>query len=67
MPEESLQYVQEIEVENEDLNRRIAAKLDEFLDVYSFYLQTGIIWIRDELRLKAYELHLLDPQFAFRI
>lgn len=39
----------------------INAKLNEFLDVYSLYLETGISLIRDEARLKAYELHLLEP------
>lgn len=42
----------------------IDCKINEFLDVYSFYLQTGISLILDEARLKAYELHLLDPDFA---
>ena len=38
---------------------------DEFLDVYSLYRQTGLSWIKEELLLKAYQLHLLDPQFTF--
>ncbi|HOW59500.1 MAG TPA: hypothetical protein PLO78_07235 [Candidatus Omnitrophota bacterium] len=37
-------------------------KANEFLDAYSLYLKTGISLIRDEARLKAYELHLLDPK-----
>lgn len=40
-------------------------KIDEFLDVYSFYLRTGISLVRDEARLKAYELHVIDPSFSF--
>ncbi|HNX69085.1 MAG TPA: hypothetical protein PLL75_06600 [Candidatus Omnitrophota bacterium] len=40
-------------------------KLNELLDVYSLYLKTRISWIRDEVRLKAYELHFLDPSFVF--
>lgn len=42
----------------------IEQKLNEFLDVYSFYLRTGISLIRDEARLRAYELRLLDPSIA---
>jgi len=51
----------------EDLSQEIKIKQDEFLDVYSFYRQTGIAWIHDELKLKAYELHLLDPAFGLRV
>ena len=50
----------------EDIQFEIRKKLDEFLDVYSFYRKTGSAWIRDEVRLKAYELHLLDPSFTFQ-
>jgi hypothetical protein len=47
------------------LQQEIRSKLDEFLDVYSFYLKTRISLIRDEARLRAYELQLLDrSQFA---
>ncbi|HOW87151.1 MAG TPA: hypothetical protein P5561_00950 [Candidatus Omnitrophota bacterium] len=47
------------------LQQEIRSKLDEFLDVYSFYLKTRISLIRDEARLRAYELQLLDRnQFA---
>lgn len=42
-------------------------KFNEFLDVYSLYLQTRISWVRDELRLKAYELHFLDPSLALPV
>lgn len=45
----------------------IDSKLNEFLDVYSFYLNTRISLIRDEARVKAYELHLLDPAFALTV
>jgi len=45
----------------------IRKKLDEFLDVYSFYQATRISWIRNEVKLKAYELRLLDPSFSFQI
>jgi len=50
-----------------DLQEEILKKMDEFLDVYSLYLYTGISWVRDEVKLKAYELHLLDPGFSFQI
>lgn len=45
----------------------IRKKQNEFLDLYSFYAETGIAWIHDELKLKAYELHLLDPDFKFKV
>lgn len=48
------------------LRQEFEAKINEFLDVYSFYLRTGIALIRDEMRLKAYELHLLNPSFVFQ-
>lgn len=45
---------------NVHLQREIRSKMDEFLDAYSFYLKTRISLIRDEARLRAYELQLLD-------
>ena len=45
----------------------IRFKQDEFLDVYSLYLQAPVTWIRSEVCLKAYELRLLDPSFTFQI
>lgn len=50
-----------------DLREEIRKKQNEFLDVYSLYAQTGISWVRDEVKLKSYELHLLDPTFTFQI
>lgn len=49
-----------------NLQEAIRSKQNEFLDLYSFYKRTRIAWIHDELKLKAYELHLLDPDFVFR-
>jgi len=46
--------------------RMIQDKMDEFLDVYSFYLKTGIAWIHDEVRLKAYELRCMRPDLQLR-
>ncbi|MCB9799548.1 MAG: hypothetical protein H6757_02175 [Candidatus Omnitrophica bacterium] len=48
-----------------ELLQEIRKKQDEFLDVYSFYLKSGIVWIRDQVYLKAYELGRLDPTFRF--
>lgn len=48
-----------------ELLAEIRKKQDEFLDVYSFYLKSGIVWIRDQVYLKAYELSCLDPSFRF--
>ena len=53
--------------DDEDMKVEILKKRDEFLDVYSLYLHTQISWVRDEVRLKAYELHLLDPGFSFQL
>ena len=53
--------------DEQDIREELRKKQDEFLDVYSFYLLSRVSWIRDELRLKAYELHLLDPGFSFQI
>ena len=53
--------------DEEDLREEIHKKQDEFLDVYSLYRLTGSAWIREEVKLKAYELHLLDPTFNFPV
>ena len=42
-------------------------KQDEFLDLYSLYLRTDLSWIKEELMQKAYQLHLLDPEFTFQL
>ena len=60
-------YLVSLLEDEEDLRGEIRKRQDEFLDVYSFYLRTGFSWIRDEVRLKAYELHLVDPAFSFQI
>ena len=53
--------------DEEELIEEVRRKWDEFLDVYSLYRTARVSWIRDEVRLKAYELHLLDPSFSFQI
>ena len=50
-----------------DRQRKIVEKQDEFLDVYSLYLKTGLDWIKQEAILKAYELHVLDTKFSIEI
>ncbi len=50
-----------------EIREEVGRKMDEFLDVYSLYLRTRLAWVRDEVKLKAYELHLLDPAFNFQI
>ena len=50
-----------------EVQMEIKRKQDEFLDVYSLYLRTGLQWIKEEVFLKAYELHLLDRNFSFEI
>ena len=57
-----------LKIEDEvELREEVQKKQDEFLDVYSLYLVTHFGWVRDEVKLKAYELHLLDPSFSFQI
>jgi len=46
--------------------REVLEKMDEFLDVYSFYLKTRIAWIHDEVRLKAYELQTMNAGINLR-
>ena len=50
-----------------DLQDEIRKKQNEFLDVYSLFLSTGFSWVREEVKLKAYELHLLNPTFSFQV
>ncbi|OGW78578.1 MAG: hypothetical protein A2Z83_07365 [Omnitrophica bacterium GWA2_52_8] len=53
--------------DEQDLREEISRKFDSFLDVYSLYLHLKSDWILEEVRLKAYELRLLDPRFTFQI
>lgn len=48
----------------QDITGEIHEKQNEFLDVYSLYLKTGLKWVKEEAILKAYELHMLDPNFS---
>ena len=50
--------------DTQEIQMEIKRKQDEFLDVYSLYLRTGLQWIKEEVFLKAYELHMLDPNFS---
>ncbi len=52
-------------MENQAANHFFQDKLDEFLDVYSLYLKAPISLVHEEVCFKAFELHLLDPQFRF--
>ena len=51
--------------DEEEFDQQLKQKQDELLDVYSLYKRTGLSWIKEELILKAYQLHLLDPNFRF--
>lgn len=53
--------------DRKDRERKIVDKQNEFLDVYSLYLRTGLDWIKQEAILKAYELHVLDSKFSIEI
>ncbi len=53
--------------DTQEIQMEIKRKQDEFLDVYSLYLRTGLQWIKEEVFLKAYELHMLDRNFSFEI
>ncbi len=50
-----------------DLEDQLRKTQNEFLDIYSLYLKTGLLWIKEELLEKAYQLHTLDPSFTFRV
>ena len=50
-----------------DFEDQLKTKQNEFLDLYSLYLKTGLSWIKEELLQKAYQLHSLDPSFTFQI
>ena len=47
----------------DDVRRR----WNEFLDVYSLYLKTGIQSVKDEAITKAFEIHLRNPEFTFAL
>lgn len=51
--------------EESDISAEFKSYLDELLDIYSLYLQTGIPAIKEEVVHKAYQLHLHDPNFSF--
>lgn len=53
--------------DSEDMSAEIHVKQNEFLDVYSLYLRTGLKWIKDEAIMKAYELHMMDSNFSCEI
>ena len=53
--------------DTEDFSAEMHTKQNEFLDVYSLYLRTGLKWIKDEAIMKAYELHMMDPNFSCEI
>lgn len=38
---------------------------DELLDVYSLYAKTGIPSIKEEAIMKAYQIHLQNPNCSF--
>ena len=50
-----------------DFDDQLKKTQNEFLDIYSLYLNTGLSWIKEELLQKAYQLHSLDPNFTFRV
>ncbi|MBI4394746.1 MAG: hypothetical protein HY583_00970 [Candidatus Omnitrophica bacterium] len=54
-------------LDEDDFQEEIKKKQDEFLDIYSLYQRTGLSWIKEELLNKAYQLHLLDPEFTFHV
>lgn len=56
-------YLQDEDGHEDELKQ----KQDEFLDLFSLYQATGLSWIREELIDKAYQIHLLNPDFKFSI
>ena len=51
----------------QDKKQELERCQNELLDVYSLYLNTGIQSIREEVIHRAFELHVLDPDFQFVI
>lgn len=64
--EEVVAKIKEVK-DKKELQNELKKKQDEFLDVYSLYMRTGLQWIKEEVLLKAYELHVLDKNFSFEI
>ena len=57
-------YVLQLDDEN-SVGQDFKRQLDEFLDIYSLYLKTGIEGIKEEAVTRAFQIHLRDPQFTF--
>ena len=53
--------------DEDNYENELRRKQDELLDLYSLYLKTHLSWIREELLNKAYQLHLLNPDFTFHV
>lgn len=49
---------------DETEEQEIYRLMDEFLDVYSFYLKTGLGLIKEEAITIAFQIHMLDPKFS---
>lgn len=54
-------------VVSDEVKAEIRQKQNEFLDIYSLYLETGSQWVKEAAIEKAFELHLLDPNLSFEI
>ena len=50
--------------ELETVEQEIQRLMDEFLDVYSLYLETELRCIKKQAIIKAYDIHMLDPKFS---
>jgi len=53
--------------DEDDLESEIKRKQNEFLDLYSLFRKTKLSSVKEALLRKAYELHVLDPNFTFHI
>ena len=59
-------YLYVFQLDNEHaVPDEVRRHLDEFLDVYSLYLKTGIQSVKDEAISKAFQIHLQDPKLTF--
>ena len=58
-------YVIKLHEDETDPKMDIERRRNELLDVYSLYLRTGIQAVKEEAIMKAFELHLRDPNFCF--
>ncbi len=54
-------------VDPEEITKELADEMNKMLDLYSLYLQTGFAYIKKELMIQAYHVHMMDPKISITI